>query len=249
MEKVDRLGWTVGFTREYRGLKLGFRADRWEALEVLRELVAPLQAEESLEAEVQFLYSYRGGGQRGQFRDYHLLYQGARKVVRTLDGEELRSALQEEVSLLIAAAAPNNICLRGGAVLWRGRALLVLGQRGQGTSTLVRALVKEGASLLTDSFVLLDIQSGRLLTHGEPDVGGVLLAGFQPRGRFRVRRLGPGEAALALFSVAPAAAVQGQRCLAGVARLGTRLPVFSVLRSSAQSAAEGILKLLDSLYL
>ena len=249
MDKVDRLGWTVGFAREYRGVKLGFRADRPETLGVLRALVEPLQAEDSAAEEVEYLYSYRGGGQRGKFRDYHLLYQGARKVVRTLDPDELTAALQLEVNLLLGMTAADTVCLRGGAVLHRGRALLVLGGEGRGTSTLLTALQRAGATGLADSFVLLDALSGHLLTHGQPEVGAVLMTGFVARKRFRPRRLSAGEAALRLFQAAPAATVQAQRLLPALARFAKVMPVFEGERAGAGAAATALLQLVDQLYL
>ena len=249
MDKVDRLGWTVGFAREYRGMKLGFRADRTEALEVLRELIEPLQTHESNAEEVDYLYSYRGGRQRGKFRDYHLLYQSARKVVRTLDAAELQAALELEVNLLLGMTAPDTVCLRAGSVLRGGRALLVLGGEGQGTSTLLAALHGAGATRLTDSFVLLDAHSGRMLSHGQPEVGAVFSTGFTPSRRFRPRRLASGEAALCLFGAAPAASVQAERLLPAVARFSRLIPVFKGDRSRVEAAAWLILREFDKLYL
>jgi len=47
------------------------------------------------------------------------------------------------------------LCLHGSAVAWRGRAIAVLGPSGAGKSTLSAALVRRGATLLTDDVIAL----------------------------------------------------------------------------------------------
>ena len=227
-------------------MKLGFRADRWEALALLEQLLEPLNSEPSSEEEVEFLYSYRGGRQRGRMRDYHLLYQGARQVLRTLDGEAVVQALHREIRLLVGVAAPNSFCLRGGAVLWRGRALVVLGPEGAGTSTLLGRLVGAGAQPLADSFVLFDGATSRLVGRGPAEgypVAAVLLTRYESRRRFRPQQLSRGEAALELFACAPAAALQAGRLLPQLARLVAQVPVWKGVRSSAATAARQFFEL------
>ena len=225
-------------------MKLGFRADRPESLRLVEELLEPLGTKDSPEEEVQFLYSYRGGGQRGRLRDYHLLYQGSRQVVRTLDQEAARQALHEEVKLLISVAAPSVICLRGGAVRWQGRVLVVLGDPGAGTSRLLAALEREGACLLADSFLLFDSLTGHLLGGGEHPVTAVLWTGYRPGLRFRPRLLPAGEAVLRLFTAAPAATVQPGKLLAALARLTSQAPVLLASRPEARRAAGQVLQML-----
>ena len=241
---MDRLGWTVGFTRKYRGIKLGFRADRPETLTLLQTLLEPLGTEPCSEEEVEFLYSYRGGGQRGRLRDYHLLYMGARQVVRTLDGAAVAQAMNREINLLVGVAAPDSFCLRGGAVIWEGRALVVVGPEGAGTSTLLSALVRAGARQLVDSFVLFDGSTGQLVGPAEGyAVAAVLVTRYQAHQRFRPQQLSPGQAAAELFGCAPAAAVRASRLLPQLVRLATEVPVWKGDRCSSGRAARQFLDL------
>ena len=95
----------------------------------------------------------------------------------------------------------------------------------------------------------LDARSGRLLTHGQPEVGAVFATGFTPRRRYRPRRLTPGEAAMCLFQAAPAAALQAERLLPAIARFTRLMPVFKGERARAETAAQVALSLFDDLYL
>ncbi|MFN8607159.1 MAG: hypothetical protein U0931_06485 [Vulcanimicrobiota bacterium] len=227
-------------------MRVGFRADKPESLEWLRQLLVPLDAREVNQEEVEFLYSYRGGGRRGRLRDYHLLYSGARQVVRTLEESEARRALHEEVNLLVGVASPNTFCLRGGAVLWRGRALVILGGAGRGTTRLMQALVSRGGTLLSDGLLLFDGVSGSLLAHGEHRPASILLTEYQPRARYRPLRLQGGEAALKMFAVAPAAAVQPAKLLGALVRLAATVGVFQTFRPEAARVAD---RVLNQLYL
>ena len=225
-------------------MTLGFRADKPEALRVMVDLVDSLGAEPCPEEEVEYLYSYRGGGQRGRLKDYHLLYSGARLIVRTLDAEVLGIALQRDFKVLVGVASPECFCLRGGAALWKGRAVVVLGPEGAGTTTLLTALQRQAAPILADSFLLFDRETGHLLAPERVPVGLIVATRFESRQPFRPRRLTPGEAAVQLFGAAPAAALQPRPLLSVLARVAASVPVYQGERCNAASAARSLLSLL-----
>lgn len=221
---------------------MGFRANHPEALAFFEDCLRPLPTEPDEGPEVEYLYSYRSGGRRGAFRDYHLLYQGARKVARSLDVEQVRAALQHDLWLLTGSASPDSFCLGGGAVEWEGRMLVLLGLAGEGTTTLLRALRNRGARRVADGLLLFDSGTGHLLHDQESPVTAFFHLPYGRGRRTRLERLQAGAAALQLFACSPAAALQPERLFSVFARLAREVPVFRGERGDSRRAAPAVLE-------
>lgn len=94
----------------------------------------------------------------------------------TRDGAELAHGASLQVSLgvldaqlrmTIATQAPTGAFIHAGAVSVHGRAIVLPGFSFAGKTTLVRALLEEGATYLSDEFAVLDEQ-GRVHPYAKP---------------------------------------------------------------------------------
>lgn len=75
--------------------------------------------------------------------------------------------LASEVHLAIAALTPGFAFIHAGAVEWRNVGVVIPGSSRAGKSTLVQALLLQGASYLSDEYAVLDDQ-GRVHPYTKP---------------------------------------------------------------------------------
>jgi len=239
----------VGFSVKLHGLTIGFRVDRPAGLPRLRQLLAASPAQPSEQEEVDLLYSYKVGGRRGRQRDYHLLYQGARPLGRSLHWDELVAPLRLDVASALGLNSQEFISLLGCAVAYQNQGLLILGPLGSGRTTLAETLCQQGAQPIDDPIILLDRSQGLLRSVWSQTppcpVAAVLVTEFRPAGHFRPRRLAPGPATLELFARAPAATLQPRAVMPGLARLSRQSPLFKGARGEAGEAARRWLELVN----
>lgn len=126
----------------------------------------------------------------------------------------------------------RGVALRASVVVWRGRAALLPG-RGRGTSTLVQALLRAGATCLSEEVAHLDEEG---CVDGTP-VGFVWLTRYEPGAIPSAARLSDECGAFALRSHAVSPRRSG--------RVLTRLPVWEGDRGEAEVAARWLLAVLD----
>src|SRR5579875_1975372 len=87
----------------------------------------------------------------------HLLFRGVSLIAAAYKLEPVLGALESELDRRVASlAGPERIFLRAGVAGWRGRAIVVCGGPQSGTSTLVAALLRAGASYYSDQYAVLD---------------------------------------------------------------------------------------------
>jgi hypothetical protein len=227
MAKIDRLGWAAGLSFINYGLRIGIRLNQPEMLDRLAPCLPP-GWKPARSPVVDQLYSLRvgGAGSSARIRNYHLLYEGAGRLARTLELDEVFELLEASLQLYVAQAARRRIFVHAGVVGWQGRAIVIPGRSFSGKSTLVAALVQAGATYYSDEFAVFDAQ-GRVHPFSRPlslrqegtrprrvtaeTLGGRRGAGPLPVGliaateyregaRWRPRRLSPSRAALALLA-------------------------------------------------
>jgi hypothetical protein len=230
MAKLDRLGWAAGIAFISHGLRIGIRLSSTDhdAVERLTEYLPP-GWKPARSPVVEFLYSLRigGTGPRPGIRHFHLVYSGPQKLVRTMDMDEALAALEYDLSLLVAHLTPRRVFVHAGVVGWRGQAILIPGPSQSGTTSLVAALVRAGATYYSDEFAVLDAH-GRVHPYPKPlsirlgpeerierrsvaALGGIAGVKPQPVGlvaiteykagtRWRPRPLSAGESVLALLA-------------------------------------------------
>lgn len=227
MKKINRLGWTAGFSFTAYGTRFGVRANDPSILARVPDYL-PLGWQPDPSPEVDILYSLRvgGPGKRKGVRHYHLVYAGAGQLARTTDIDQALKSFEAHIQLLTAYLAEGYLFVHAGVVGWQGQAIVIPGRSFSGKTSLVAALVKAGATYYSDEFTLLDRQG---LVHPYPvplsirdamgknarkhsveqlggqagqaplPVGLIVITTYQAGARWRPRTLSPGRAMLALM--------------------------------------------------
>lgn len=209
-------------------------------------------------------------GPRFAFRRFHLVYSGALRLARTLDGDEALEAFESDQHSYVAEAARTRLFVHAGVVGWRDRAILVPGSSLSGKTTLVVALVRAGATYYSDEYAVLD---GRGRVHPYPTalsirepgrdrprrvpavtlgrgacrrplpVGLVVVTAYRPGVGWRPRPLSAGQAALALLANTVAARRRPAAALGILRQVAAGAGAIRSARGDADAAARSILSL------
>jgi hypothetical protein len=274
MQKIDRLGWADGISVHAFGRRIGVRTNEPAVLDRLEELLPP-GWEPGCSPLVDHLFSLRIGaavpGTRA--RNFHLLYGGFTRHARTLELDEVLRALESQMHVYVGEYAANRVFVHAGVVGWRGRAILLPGSSGTGKSMLVAALLRCGASYLSDEYAVLDYRGvvypfARRLSIRSADgsparrcgpeefgsraaeiplpVGLVAVAKYRAGIRWQPRRLTTGQAVLALLQDTLPAQVDPEGSLCVLHRAVTGAVVLKGIRGEADETARSLLAALDT---
>ena len=171
-------------------------------------------------------------------------------------------SLDAHVQSYIGLHAPDHIFIRGGVVGYRGHAILLLGGRVSGRSTLVRELVRTGATAYSEDFAPLD-RDGRVHPYFRPSVPGirpgaepdrvtgegadeleplpvnaVVVTTYMPGAEWQPRYLTRGDAILALMEHAEPGSERPQETFEGITRaLREDLVAIQSERGEAEAVA------------
>jgi hypothetical protein len=186
-------------------------------------------------------------------------------VAGDADLDLVLAMLEAHVHDCIALNAPDHFFIRAGAVLHRGRAIVLPGEGLSGRSTLVEALVRAGATAYSDEYAVFDDQarlhpytkrslvaSGSMAMDGgesapqPPDMeareaGVIAITGYRPGAEWLPERLSRGESMLALLSYAVAGDERPKETMSGISRVLDADPV--VIRGE-RGEADGVAPLL-----
>lgn len=261
MAKLDRLGWAAGECVDAYGVRVGLRVNKAEALDRLLACL-PAGWKRAPSPAVETVYSVIVGGasSRPGARPYHRAYADGARIARTRDWDRLLFFLESELELHVGANARRRTFVHAGVVGWNGRAVLIPGATRSGKTTLVAALLRAGATYLSDEFALLD-RLGRVHPYPRPlnlrgeggglprrvpaealggrtgrrplPVGLVLLTEFRPGARWRPRRVTPGRAALALLQNTVSARRHGAVAVERIRHVVGRAPAWAGPRGDA----------------
>ncbi|MEP0773604.1 MAG: hypothetical protein HRF46_04485 [Acidobacteriota bacterium] len=273
MVKIDRLGWAAGFSIDAYGVTIGVRATDGRVLERLRQAV-PFGARPSRRRRVDYLYSVVVGSldAGARPRRFHLVYSDLRKLVRTLDLEQVVEALEQDMTLEMGARTRRWVFVHAGVVAWRGRALLLPGRSFAGKSTLVEALVRAGAVYYSDEYAVLDLE-GRVHPYPRPlsrraagefkgrpvalaalggeagdrplEVTAVVFTHFREGARPRWRALSPGQGLLGLVENAVAARTRTELVMPVLMKVAQGAALFKGVRGEAAEVVPRLLRLLE----
>jgi hypothetical protein len=201
----------------------------------------------------------------------HVLYIAGRLKRRSTRLGRLLGLLRRDLELSVARFARERLFVHAGAVGWRGRAILLPGHTHAGKSTLVAALLKAGATYLSDEYALLD-EHGRVSPYPRPlslrcpgggriaaapeglgdvqwsrslPVGGVVITRFRPGRRWRPRAAAAGEGILGLLAHTVAARDRPLAAFAVLKRVVTGATVLVGDRGEAADTARMLLTRFD----
>lgn len=270
MEKLNRLGWTEGFSFSAYGVRVGIRTNNADVIARIHALLPPRWKPLSA-LPVDRLYSVRvGGAEPGlRIRRFHILYADAARLARTTNLDELLELLESDLQLYVAERSRRKLFVHAGVVGWRGRAIVIPGRSFSGKTTLVAALVRAGATYYSDEYAVFDGQ-GRvhpfpkpLSIRGAPNsrqrknspeifggapgakplpVGLVTVTKYRSGAQWKPRRLSPGEGVLSLFANTVPARRRPKAALAILHRVASGAVI---LKGSRSEAGEVVNYLLD----
>src|SRR5712692_5257780 len=168
MDRVDRLGWAAGFTFTGYGVRIGVRTNQREILGRLAELLPP-GSRPATSATVERVYSLTvgGAGARANLRRFSLLDGNFDRLVRTMNLDVALDKFESDLQLYVAEKAQRRVFIHGGAVGWRGQAIVIPGRSFSGKTTLVAELVRAGATYYSDEYAVLDAR-GRVHPFPKP---------------------------------------------------------------------------------
>jgi hypothetical protein len=163
----------------------------------------------------------------------------------------------------IACEAPDHVFVHAGAVAIEGSAVLFPGASFSGKSTLVAALVRAGATYMSDEFAVLDA-AGRAIAYPRPisirvpgsesleldpkglgpvdagdplPVAAVVVTEFRPDGVWKPQRLSPGTGGMRMFANTITAAKRPEQSLSAISRAVENAVVLESTRGDADELA------------
>lgn len=269
MQKVDRLGWTAGFSLKCYGVRIGFRSNDPIWLDrVSRHL--PQDWETLSSPVVDHLFSILIGeaGPRPDLGPFNLLYGNSIPLVRTVDVEEVFDTLESSVRLLVAELAHHRVFVHAGVVGWRGQAIVIPGRSFSGKSTMVAELVRAGATYYSDEFAVFD-SGGWVHPFPKPleirdsgstkqrkfaveelggqtgnmplPVGLILMTDFKKGTKWRPRCLSPGRGILSLLANTVSARRRPEKALGTLQQVVAGARILKGARGEAQEIVQLVL--------
>ena len=174
MRVLTRFKWATGLAFESHGVRLGIQVNDL-ALRCETGLwgrlcgcLPPGSAPADL-LKVACLYSLATVADRSRSRPgySHFLYRGYRRLAHSRDIDVLLQLWESDLHAQVAAHSRERLFIHAGVVGWHGRAILLPGRSFSGKTTLVAALVRAGATYLSDEYAVLD-PNGLVYPYAKP---------------------------------------------------------------------------------
>ena len=186
--------------------------------------------------------------------------------------DQLLDILESDLRMYVAEFARRRLFVHAGVVGWHGQAIVVAGRSYSGKTTLVRELVRAGATYYSDEYAVFDARGyvypypTPLSIREVPDspprrypveelggvqglkplpVGMVLLGRYRERARWRPRPLSPGRAVLQLLTNTVAARQRPDGALATLLGVVAHARVLQGVRGEAEPIASAVLNGVD----
>src|SRR6267142_2291412 len=168
MKKLDRLDWAERLTLSAFGVRAGVRVNVSGLLPRVLPLLPPGWTK-SHRVIVERLYSLvvAQGCERAGMRRLHVLYADTMPVARGAALDQVLAALETDLHRYTAEATSDRTFLHAGVVGWQGRAIVLPGRSFSGKTTLVREMLRLGATYYSDEFAVVD-DSGRVHPFARP---------------------------------------------------------------------------------
>jgi hypothetical protein len=271
MRKLDRLGWAEGLTFSAFGVRVGVRVNVPGVLSRILPLLPP-GWKKFRGVIVQRLYSLVAaeGDERPGMRRLHVLYGDSLRLARGAALDEVLEALEADLHLYTATASSDLTFLHAGVVGWKGRAIVVPGSTFTGKTTLIREMLRLGATYYSDEFAVVD-NSGLVHPFARPlgirdesslaqtkhsaeklgaasgvkplPVGLAVICEYQAGAHWRPTPLSRGQGALELLASSVAVRSQPRKTLLRLHKLAKQARFFTGTRGEARETAALILNL------
>jgi len=274
MRKLNRLVWAEGISVCAFGVHAGVRVSGAGILPQILPLLPP-GWKSSRKAAVERLYSLvlAPKSQRAGIRHMHMLYADSERIARGTELDQVLAALETDLHRYVAEASPDMTFLHAGVIGWQGRAILFPGRSLNGKTTLVRELLRLGATYYSDEFAAVD-DSGNVHPFARPlgiredatyaqrkysaatlgatsgfkplALGAVVICNYKAGARWKPTALSSGQGALELMANSIAVRNQPQLTLRRIQKLVRSAVFVKGTRGEAQESAASILNLLNA---
>lgn len=224
---------------------------------------------------MQRLYSLvvAQNNQRAGLRRMHILYADSERIARHTELAQVLATLETDLHRYVAEASPDMTFLHAGVVGWQGRAILLPGRSLSGKTTLVREMLRFGATYYSDEFAVVD-DSGKVHPFPRPlgiredstyaqtkysaetlgassgvkplPLGAVVISKYKPGARWRPAPLSNGRGALELMAGSIAVRNRPQHTLRRIQKLVRNAVFVKGTRGEAREAAAAILNVLSA---
>ncbi|MBY8967153.1 glycosyltransferase [Algiphilus sp. NNCM1] len=165
---VDGIGWSSSIVVEAFGLRIGFQTNVPEFLAPIAKGFAHGWSVE-VDNEVDIVYTlveyqtclklYVDSHVAGRIEQEHWISRKGRREVPELVAGSLRYELVERVN--------DHVFIDAAVVSWKGQAILILGDRWSGRTSLMFEFLKAGAEYYSHAFAAVD-GDGRVLAFAQP---------------------------------------------------------------------------------
>jgi len=155
-----RREWTAQRSILVYGVRIGLRTNRPEALERFADHFPPLWKPAST-LFVDRLFSL------WIEKSTHTLFEDDDVALRSRSPKIVFEDFETRLKIYVAEMARRRVFIHAGAVGWRGKAIIIPGRSMSGKTSLVKELVRAGATYYSDEYAVLDIQ-GRVHPYPQP---------------------------------------------------------------------------------
>jgi hypothetical protein len=271
MKKLDRLDWAEGLTLSTFGVRAGVRVNVLGVLPRVLPLLPP-GWKKSHRVIVERLYSLvvAQGCERAGVRRLHLLYADSARIARDAALNRVLATLETDLHRYTAEATSDMTFLHAGVVGWQGSAIVFPGRSLSGKTTLVREMLRLGATYYSDEFAVVD-SSGLVHPFARPlgiredssyaqtkysaeELGATsgvkplpmrmaVICKYEAGARWQPAPLSQGQGALELLANSVAVRSQPDQTLRRLQKLVRHTVFFQGTRGEAHKAAASILNL------
>ena len=271
-EDISSLNWPLDWAaqiifRAY-GVSVRVRTSSAEMLPLLIPHLPPGWKPSSGRPEVIYSLIVRGTGRRQRYS----LFRDEEVVIQSATLKQFVDSFESNLHQYIAKTSPRRVFVHAGAVVWRGRAIIIPGRSFTGKTTLVAELVRAGAVFYSDEYAVLD-ERGRVHPFARPlgmrpkggtsqrrihpesitakiggkpaPVGLILISKYLPNARWQPRQLTKGNGVLEVLSHTVPARTRPGSALAMIRQAVAQGEIIKTARGEARPTARLILEYLD----
>jgi len=210
------------------------------------------------------------GCERAGMCRLHVLYADSMRVARGAALDQVLAALETDLHRYTAEATSDMTFLHAGVVGWQGRAIVLPGRSFSGKTTLVREMLRLGATYYSDEFAVVD-NSGLVHPFARPlgiredtsysqtkytaeglgaasgvkplPMGMAVICKYEAGARWQPAPLSQGQGALELLANGVAVRSQPRETLRRLHQLAKQAVFIKGTRGEARQAAGSILNL------
>jgi hypothetical protein len=260
--------WAAQLTFRAYGVSVRVITTQAEMLPLIISYLPPGWKPTSGRPEVTYSLMERGTGRRQRYS----LFCDEEAVIQSATLKQLVDGFESNLHQYIARTSPRRVFVHAGAVVWRGRAIIIPGRSFTGKTTLVAELVRAGAIFYSDEYAVLD-ERGRVhpfarplgmrpkggtsqrrvdpesigaIIGGKPaPVGLILISTYRPNARWQPRQLSKGNGVLEVLSHTVPARTRPGSALAMIRQAVAHGEIIKTARGEARPTARLILDYLD----